>query len=107
MSKWQIFVGGVSTQNVPMIVLIVFGALNGVLSLAYYAPLVNRIYRKDPGQDIQSLHRSSAWMKAPIVILTLMVVAIGFWPAIMQAFTGPAAATYISLFGGQILLAGF
>ncbi len=37
MSKWQILVAGAQTQNVWMIVLVVFMGLNSVLSLGYYA----------------------------------------------------------------------
>ena len=52
MSKWQIFVAGFQTQNVWIIVLMIFMALNSVLSLAYYAPLVNIMYRKSPSAQV-------------------------------------------------------
>ena len=41
MSKWQIFVAGFEAQSVAVAALVVFAALNSVLSLAYYAPMVN------------------------------------------------------------------
>jgi NADH:ubiquinone oxidoreductase subunit 2 (subunit N) len=48
MSKWQIFVAGFATQNTAIDLLVIFAALNSVLSLAYYAPLVNAVYREQP-----------------------------------------------------------
>ncbi len=56
MSKWQIFMAGVSTQNIWIILLVIFAALNSVLSLVYYAPLVNRIYRHEPSAVSQIRH---------------------------------------------------
>lgn len=41
MSKWQIFAAGFQTQNSWILALMIFMALNRVLSLGYYAPLVN------------------------------------------------------------------
>jgi proton-translocating NADH-quinone oxidoreductase chain N len=107
MSKWQIFAGAVSTQNLPMVLLVGFAALNSVLSLGYYAPLVNRLYRKEPGMAVECGKPVSRWMKAPIVVLILLVVVIGFYPSVVQAVTGPAAAAFISMFGGQLQLAGY
>ena len=51
MSKWQIFVAGFSTQNAWIMALVVFAALNSVLSLGYYAPLVNMMYREKAVQS--------------------------------------------------------
>ena len=52
MSKWQIFVAGFQTQNTWIITLMIFMALNSVLSLGYYAPLVNMMYREQPSQQV-------------------------------------------------------
>ena len=51
MSKWQIFVAGFQTHNIWLEALVIFGALNSVLSLAYYAPLVNAMYRLEPSVE--------------------------------------------------------
>ena len=52
MSKWQIVTAGFVTQDIFVVCLVVFAALNSVLSLAYYAPLVNTMYRSQPGQVV-------------------------------------------------------
>ncbi|MER3514805.1 MAG: hypothetical protein C4310_10830, partial [Chloroflexota bacterium] len=53
MSKWQILVAGAATHNLWLDALVVFAALNSVLSLAYYAPLVNAVYRQVPSVAVQ------------------------------------------------------
>jgi proton-translocating NADH-quinone oxidoreductase chain N len=100
MSKWQIFAAGVETRNVMVILLVVFAALNSVLSLGYYAPLVNRMYRKEPCEAVRTGLPSSRWMRLPLVALTFGVVVIGFWPTLVNTITGPAAAGLLALFGG-------
>ena len=44
--------------------LIVFAALNSVLSLAYYAPLVNAVYRQEPSAAVQAGQPLPALMTA-------------------------------------------
>jgi proton-translocating NADH-quinone oxidoreductase chain N len=46
MSKWQIFVAGFATHDLVLDALVIFAALNSVLSLVYYVPLVNALYRQ-------------------------------------------------------------
>jgi proton-translocating NADH-quinone oxidoreductase chain N len=105
MSKWQIFAGGAETRNLPVILLIVFAALNSVLSLGYYAPLVNRMYRKEPGKAVLAGKPVSAWMAVPLVVMVAAIVVLGFWPGLIQNFTHPAAAVLASMFGGQLPVA--
>jgi formate hydrogenlyase subunit 3/multisubunit Na+/H+ antiporter MnhD subunit len=100
MSKWQIFVAGVQTQSTGPILLVIFAALNSVLSLGYYAPLINRMYRHHPSELVQSGGRVSAWMVAPMLVLAAAVVALGFYPAAASWLTGPAAASLFAAFGG-------
>jgi proton-translocating NADH-quinone oxidoreductase chain N len=103
MSKWQIFAGGVETHNLAIIGLVVFAALNSVLSLGYYAPLVNRMYRKAPSPAVRAGVRSPALMVAPLVVLALVVVVLGFWPGLVSPLSAPAADTLSKLFGGLSL----
>jgi proton-translocating NADH-quinone oxidoreductase chain N len=106
MSKWQIFAGSAETQNLPVLLLIVFAALNSVLSLGYYAPLVNRMYRRETGLSVMAGKRVSAWMTAPLIALVLLVVVLGFAPGLLNGWTGPAAQAFIHLFGGPVMIAG-
>jgi proton-translocating NADH-quinone oxidoreductase chain N len=100
MSKWQIFVSGLETHNLAIAALVIFAALNSVLSLAYYAPLVNAVYRQQPSDAVQQGRPLPALMSVPLVVLALAVVAIGVWPGLMQWLTGPASAALLKAFGG-------
>lgn len=100
MSKWQIFVAGAQTQNLWVILLVIFAALNSVLSLGYYAPLVNRMYRKTPSPTVENGKPSPKVMAVPLILLTLGVVIFGFAPAWMSWLTAPAAASLLAVFGG-------
>lgn len=101
MSKWQIFVAGAETQNVIVLLVVVFAALNSVLSLGYYAPLVNRMYRREPSPVVMSGAPAATMMGLPLVVLTLAVVVLGFWPAVASTVTGPAADSLLRLFAGN------
>ncbi|NPV76088.1 MAG: hypothetical protein HPY59_06885 [Anaerolineae bacterium] len=100
MSKWQIFVAGAQTQNLWIILLVIFAALNSVLSLGYYAPLVNRMYRKTPSATVENGKPTPKIMAVPIILLTLGVVIFGFAPAWINWLTAPAAASLLAVFGG-------
>lgn len=99
MSKWQIFVAGFQTQNIWIIALMIFMALNSVLSLAYYAPLVNMMYRKSPSAQVLAGKRLSLAIALPLVIMLLAVIILGFVPQLMDWATIPAAQTLITMFG--------
>ena len=100
MSKWQIFMAGFETQNIWMIILVVFAALNSVISLGYYAPLVNRMYRVKPSDAVNEGKELGSLMQIPLVILTSAIVALGFWPSAVSFITIPAAAALLKAFGG-------
>uniref|UniRef100_A0A7C4Q3J8 NADH:quinone oxidoreductase/Mrp antiporter transmembrane domain-containing protein n=1 Tax=Bellilinea caldifistulae TaxID=360411 RepID=A0A7C4Q3J8_9CHLR len=100
MSKWQIFVGGFETRQTWAIVLVIFAALNSVLSLAYYAPLINRMYRHHPSTTIQTGQPVSVWMNAVLIVLTVGVVILGFWPSLAGWLTQPAAQSLLAALGG-------
>ena len=100
MSKWQIFVAGFETQNMWIMLLVVYAALNSVLSLGYYAPLVNRMYRMEPSAIVTEGKELGFMIQIPLVILTSGIVAIGFWPSAISFITTPAAAALLKAFGG-------
>ncbi len=99
MSKWQIFVAGFQTRDPLAIGLVIFAALNSVLSLGYYAPLVNAMYRGEPSPAVQRGARMPWAMGVPLAALALAVVALGIWPALAQWLTGPAGAALMAAFG--------
>lgn len=100
MSKWQIFVGGFETQNGWVIALVVFAALNSVLSLAYYAPLVNRMYRWKESAIVAEGKPVPQMMGTALVVLILGVVIFGIWPSLAGWLTEPAALNILAAFGG-------
>lgn len=98
MSKWQIFVGGFQTQNGWIIALMVFMALNSVLSLGYYAPLVNLMYRKSPSEKVM-LGKPLPWtLVLPLVLMALAILVLGFAPGLMNWLTVPAGDRLIAMF---------
>jgi len=99
MSKWQIFVAGFSDHNFILGLLVVFAALNSVLSLAYYAPLVNAAYRKQISSALAKAEQIPLTMSVSLVILSLGVVIIGLWPSLVQWLTAPAGAALMASFG--------
>ncbi len=107
MSKWQIFVAGFETRSVGVELLVVFAAVNSVLSLAYYAPLVNRMYRRRPSALVAAGRPVPALMAGPVVVMTLLVLLLGFWPGLVDAVTHPAAVHLVSIFAGAGGLARF
>jgi formate hydrogenlyase subunit 3/multisubunit Na+/H+ antiporter MnhD subunit len=100
MSKWQILVAGFATQNVWIYAVVGFAALNSVLSLAYYAPLVNAVYRRQPSTAVAAGQPVPVLMQAPLVVMAIGVVAIGFWPGLVSGLVGPAGAALLAAFGG-------
>ncbi len=99
MSKWQIFVAGFQTQNTWIVSLMIFMALNSVLSLAYYAPLVNMMYRNSPSPQVLAGKPLSNAIVLPLLIMMIAVIVLGFMPQLMDWVTVPAAQTLIAMFG--------
>jgi len=95
MSKWQIFVSGFETGNPWVIGLVIFAALNSVLSLAYYAPLVNRLYRFEMAVPVRRGGTISLWMAVPLVILALLVIILGVYPSLVNNVVLPAAQNLV------------
>jgi formate hydrogenlyase subunit 3/multisubunit Na+/H+ antiporter MnhD subunit len=100
MSKWQIFVAGFQTRDPLIEGLVIFAALNSVLSLGYYAPLVNALYRQEPSSAVQRSCPVPAVMGVPLALLAVATVVIGVWPALLQWLTGPAGRALMAAFGG-------
>lgn len=99
MSKWQVFAAGFQTHNLAIGLLVAFAALNSVLSLAYYAPLVNAVYRRQPSEAVRLGGRLPLGLGAPLVVLAVAVVAVGMWPSLTSWLTAPAAAALLYGFG--------
>lgn len=99
MSKWQIFVAGFRTGNLLVEILVGFAAFNSVLSLAYYAPLVNALYRLKPSAAVERGKPLPLIMNIPMVIMALGIIIIGFWPDLMTWLTAPAGSVLSAIIG--------
>ena len=100
MSKWQIFVAGFATHSAVIASLVIFAAMNSVLSLAYYAPLVNAVYRKEPSLAVTRGEAMPNSMVLPLSVLTLLIVVLGLWPSLLNWLTEPAGAALLAAFRG-------
>ncbi len=98
MSKWMILVAGVETRNTWMLIAVIFVGLNSVLSLGYYAPIVNRLFKREQSEVVTAAEARVPWMMSlPIVVLTLAIIIIGVWPL----------ATNLLTYNGQYFLLGY
>ena len=98
-SKWQILAAGITSHSLLIYGLVALAALNSVLSLAYYAPLVNALYRQQPSAAVLAGRPLPLQMNAPLLLLGLAVVAIGLWPNLARWLVEPAAAALLAAFG--------
>jgi proton-translocating NADH-quinone oxidoreductase chain N len=99
MSKWQILVAGFETHQPWIQGLIIFAALNSVLSLAYYAPLVNALYREHPSDAVLRGARIPGSMSVPVIVLGAAVIVIGIWPGLLRWLAEPAGKALLVAFG--------
>jgi NADH:ubiquinone oxidoreductase subunit 2 (subunit N) len=74
--------------------------LNSVLSLAYYAPLVNQVYKREPSTAVTAGQPVPLMMQIPLIVLAAGVVVIGFWPNLVTWLVQPAGAALLAAFGG-------
>ena len=101
MSKWQIFLAGAEVRSTPLLWLVIFAGLNSVLSLGYYAPMVNRLFRREPSETVLKGNPIAALMALPVLLLTLGTIVLGFWPSLLNWLLEPAALALLASFGLQ------
>ena len=99
MSKWQIVLGAIETHDMNVLLLTIFMGLNSVLSLGYYAPMVNRIYRQKTAAIVETGKPIPASMTIPLIVLTLSIALLGVWPSLVSFITNSAASSLLTIFG--------
>jgi len=99
MSKWQIFAAGFQTQDGLVQALVIFGALNSVLSLGYYAPLVNILYRRTPSTLASGGLKAPLSMQLPVILLAVLVIVLGIWPRLVDGLVASGGSAVLTLFG--------
>jgi proton-translocating NADH-quinone oxidoreductase chain N len=100
MSKCQIFIAGFKTGNLLIGALVLFAALNSLLSFAYYARLINVVYRRELSDVVERGKPLPMVMNLPLVVLALAVIVIGIYPDIMTWLTAPASLVLLAAIGG-------
>ncbi len=98
MSKWQIIAAGVASRDWWLIGLALFAGINSLISLGYYFPLVNAVYRSVPSEAVQNGRALPVTMQIPILVLGLAVVALGLWPRLVGPLVEPAGAALLAMF---------
>lgn len=98
MSKWQILVAGAQTRDTVILIVLIVAALNSVLSLGYYAPLINRLYRREQTALVANGRALPLSLTVPIAVLVVAIVVLGFVPVLAGWFTIPAASDLIAAF---------
>ncbi len=98
MSKWQVLMAGAQTQDMAILVVLIIAALGSVLSLGYYAPLINRLYRHQPAAAVVNGQSIPLAMTVPLVILAAAIILLGVMPILADWLTVPAAADLLRFF---------
>jgi formate hydrogenlyase subunit 3/multisubunit Na+/H+ antiporter MnhD subunit len=95
MSKVQILLAGMATGQTVIIALVVFAAFNSLLSLAYYMPLVQVVFRREISPQVQAGRPLPLTMNLPLLLLALAVLIIGLWPNLVFGLTNAAGAIVV------------
>lgn len=98
-SKWQIFAAGFATGHGTTELLVAFAAFNSVLSLAYYAPVLNILYRQQPSEAVRAGRLVPAVMKLPLLALSLLIVVVGLRPDLLQGLAAAAGSALMAAIG--------
>ncbi|MCK6578346.1 MAG: hypothetical protein L6Q98_09610 [Anaerolineae bacterium] len=99
-SKWQVFQAGMASGSPAAGALTLFAALNTLLSLAYYLPVVMLLFADAPA-EAGAPRRPLPWrMQIPLILLLGFVLLFGILPDLARLLTDPASAALQGGFGG-------
>lgn len=99
-SKLRILAAGVVDQPGWMVALMAFAALNSVLSLGYYLPIVNALYHTGGRPAWRTAPALPLTMRLPVYTLAALLLLLGLWPGLADGLIVPAGAALLGLFGG-------
>lgn len=99
-SKWKIMASGAAAGGSWNAFLIVFLGLNSVLSLGYYAPLVNRMYRNKGDDTAGTIEKQkvSKMILFPLILLTVGIIFFGLFPMALDSFSDAAGNAFYTMF---------
>lgn len=100
-SKLQILLAGVGSSSLVIFAVTLFMALNSVLALAYYLPILNAAFALDDASSALWQARSSIpWsMRLPVLILAALMLILGIMPTLLTGLMSPASQTLLQWFG--------
>lgn len=99
MSKWQIMSSGAQASTHWGWILAIIAASGGLLSLGYYAPLVNHMYRHEESECVKAAStKTPIAMMVSLIILVIFVLALGFAPNLISNITQGAADALFAAF---------
>jgi NADH:ubiquinone oxidoreductase subunit 2 (subunit N) len=89
-SKMQIFISGVNAGSSFVTGLVVFAALNTLISIGYYLRLIGAMYAVDAPSRLDGRTIPNTIL-VPILLLVLAVVVLGVLPGLLNTVTAAAA----------------
>lgn len=95
MSKFQILLAGMATGQAVIIGLVVFAAFNSLLSLTYYIPMVQVVFRREISPEVQEGRPLPFTVNLPLVLMALAIIIIGLWPNLVLGLTNAAGAVVV------------
>jgi proton-translocating NADH-quinone oxidoreductase chain N len=98
-SLFRIFGAGMESGEQMIHLVIIVAALNELLALAYYLPLVNTIVLGAPSERVLEGKRLPVAILLPLGVMALAVVVIGVWPELLEWLIEPAGEAIVSAFG--------
>jgi proton-translocating NADH-quinone oxidoreductase chain N len=99
MSKWQIMVAGAQANDTIILIVLLIAGLSSVLSLGYYAPLINAMYRRNQATVISQGRSVPLSMLIPLIVIGISIVILGIVPILAGWLTIPAARALMAAFG--------
>jgi NADH:ubiquinone oxidoreductase subunit 2 (subunit N) len=100
-SKLRILSAGVNSQSDWILALTAMAALNSVLSLGYYLPIINALYSFGGESNRDQATIAPLAMRAPVFLLATLIVIFGVAPGLLDGLTDAAGSALMTLFGGK------
>lgn len=99
MSKWQIFAGGIAAHDTAITILLVIAGLGSIVSLAYYVPVVNSLYRQQMSPVVEQGGASGPIVNRTIGVLAFVIVITGLLPGLLDWLVQTAGTALAASFG--------
>lgn len=79
-SEWIIFAGGALGYTV---ILVMFAVASTALTAAYILWFIKRVFFGHTPQDLENVTDSPLLMRIPMLLLAVLIIILGIWPAIV------------------------